>query len=198
MTDVHRVLLASASPRRRELLASLGLDVTVVPSGFEEHDDDRSLAPRALATINALGKRDAVLTATEGLLVIAADTVVDLEGVSLGKPAHPEDARRMLRLLSGRSHLVHTAVASPLPSGELLDFLETTAVTFYPLSPVEIDAYVATGEPMDKAGAYGIQGYAATLVRKIDGDFYTVMGFPLAHFVRTLRDAGLRLLPTNP
>ncbi len=198
MTTISHVLLASASPRRRELLASLGLGVTVVPSGFEEHDDDRNIAPRALATVNALGKRDAVGIATDGTLVVAADTVVDLDGLSLGKPSHPEDARRMLGLLSGRSHLVHTAVACRLPGGELLDFLETTSVTFYSLTTEEIAAYVATGEPMDKAGAYGIQGYAATLVRKIDGDFYTVMGFPLAHFVRTLRDAGLRLSPTNP
>lgn len=199
MTDISHVLLASASPRRHELLTSLGIVVSVLRSGFDELDDP-ALAPITLARLNAIGKRNAVRDHAHGqdLLLIAADTVVDVDGVAFGKPRDASEATRMLSLLSGRSHLVHSAVALRLPDGRMIDFLESTLVTFERLDHDEIAAYVASGEPMDKAGAYGIQGRAASLVRKIDGDFYTVMGFPIAAFVRAIRDAGLRLSPTNP
>lgn len=119
---------------------------------------------------------------------------MDVDGVAYNKPADARDARRMLRDLSGRTHIVHTAFALSVPSREaLVQECESTFVTFFPLSDAEIEPYVATGEPMDKAGAYGIQGYGATLVERIEGDFYTVMGFPLARFVRSLRRLGIAL-----
>jgi septum formation protein len=104
----------------------------------------------------------------------------------------------MLHVLSGRTHIVHTAFALALPSQhDIVEACESTFVTFFPLDDAEIDAYVASGEPMDKAGAYGIQGYGATLVERVEGDFYTVMGFPLARFVRILRRLGFALPITN-
>jgi septum formation protein len=130
--------------------------------------------------------------------VIAADTVVDLDGVALGKPASAAEATRMLEALSGREHLVHTAFALAVP-GSAVPTAErgTTRVRFYPLDPGEIAEYVATREPFDKAGAYGIQGRAASLIEAIDGDFYTVMGLPLARVVRALRRSGFALPKPN-
>ncbi len=130
--------------------------------------------------------------------MLAADTVVDLDGAALGKPRDPPEARRMLSSLSGREHLVHTAFALAVPGRDVpLEERATTRVRFYPLEPEEIAAYVAGGESLDKAGAYGIQGRAASLVEAIDGDFYTVMGLPLGRFVRTLRRLGFALPTPN-
>jgi septum formation protein len=185
------VVLASASPRRLELLASLGLDVEVRPSGYDEPDDP-SATPLELAISHARNK--AMHVSDPGRLVVAADTVVDLDGKALNKPADSAEARSMLRSLSGREHQVHTAFALRVPGKTaLVEEHSTTRVRFYALSDSEIADYVATGEPMDKAGAYGIQGRAAALVQSIEGDFYTVMGFPLARFVRTLRTLGFSL-----
>jgi len=188
------IVLASASPRRLELLQSLGLRVDVAPSGYHEPDHP-GLTPLELAVSHARHKALAVLkTGRKGEIVVAADTVVDLEGTALNKPVDAGDAFRMLRALSGREHAVHTAFALHVPGAPSLhEEHSTTAVRFYELTDAEIDAYVATGEPMDKAGAYGIQGRAASLVESIDGDFYTVMGFPLARFVRALRVLGISL-----
>ncbi|HZT11749.1 MAG TPA: Maf family protein [Candidatus Baltobacteraceae bacterium] len=185
------VVLASASPRRLQLLRSLGLHVRVVPSAYGEPDRP-DLAPRELAIEHARRKcRD--VAARERGLVVAADTVVDVDGVAYNKPQDRNDAARMLRELSGRAHLVHTAFALAIDGRERAEHCESTRVTFYRLTEDEIDEYVSSGEPMDKAGAYGIQGYGATLVERVDGDFYTVMGFPLAVFVRTLRRLGFVL-----
>jgi septum formation protein len=127
----------------------------------------------------------------EGAAIVAADTVVDLDGEALGKPRDAAEATRMLEALSGREHLVHTAYAVALPGrAEMFEAVETTRVRFHTLTADEIAEYVASGEPMDKAGAYGIQGRASALVAGIDGDFYTVMGFPLGGFVRALRTLG--------
>jgi septum formation protein len=126
--------------------------------------------------------------------------VVDLDGVSLGKPQDAGDARRMLGMLSGREHAVHTAFAVRLPGGRgarIVEETSTTRVRFHRLEPDEIAEYVATGEPMDKAGAYGIQGRAAALVESIEGDFYTVMGFPLGRFVRALAGLGFFIPSEN-
>jgi septum formation protein len=128
-------------------------------------------------------------------VIVAADTVVDVDNVAYGKPKDIEDAKGMLHDLSGRTHIVHTAFALWIPQRkEIVEHCESTFVTFFPLDDAEVDAYVSSGEPMDKAGAYGIQGYGATLVERIEGDFYTVMGFPLARFVKTLHRLGF-LLP---
>jgi septum formation protein len=193
LMTLDRIVLASASPRRLELLRSLGLDVEVRPSSYDEPDDHR-VTPRELAVRHAAAKANDVRAAHSDAVVVAADTVVDLDGVALNKPADAQDAARMLRSLSGREHLVHTAFAIAVPQRAALDEQVSTArVRFYELTENEIAAYVATGEPMDKAGAYGIQGYAATLVESVAGDFYTVMGFPLARFVRALRRLGFSL-----
>jgi septum formation protein len=190
---LESIVLASASPRRLELLRSLGLDVRVEPSGYDEPDDP-SIAPANLAIRHAAAKARDVQARFPDDLVVAADTVVDIDGTALGKPRDRADAARMLRALSGRMHAVHTAYAIAFPGRrDLIQECSTTRVRFYPLADDEIEQYVATGEPMDKAGAYGIQGRAAALVESIDGDFYTVMGFPLARFVRALRRLGFAL-----
>ena len=190
MLNLSSIVLASASPRRLELLRSLGLTVRVEPSGYGEPDDP-SIAPPALVIRHAAAKARDVQARFPNDVVVAADTVVDIDGMALGKPRDRAEAAAMLRTLSGREHAVHTAMAIALPTkGELIEEYSTTTVRFYPLADDEIEAYVATGEPMDKAGAYGIQGRAAALVASIDGDFYTVMGFPLARFVRALRRLG--------
>lgn len=199
MSNVPRIILASASPRRLELLRSLNFDVQVVPSTYDEPEHPH-LVPRDLAILHARHKCEDVrrTLADNGFLLVAADTVVDVDGVAYNKPVDRRDAKRMLRDLSGRTHIVHTAFALAAPDrSELIEHCESTFVTFFPLSDEEIDAYVASGEPMDKAGAYGIQAYGATLVERVEGDFYTVMGFPLARFVRTLYRLGISLPITN-
>lgn len=185
------LVLASQSPRRRELLASLGVVVDVVPSRYQEMDESE-LPPIDLARTHARGKLRDVHDRRPEALVVAADTVVDLDGTSLGKPRDEAHAAAMLRSLAGRAHLVHTAFA--IADGkDVIERTATTEVRFWPLSEVEIAEYVSTGDSMDKAGAYGIQGRGAALVERIDGDFYTVMGFPLGLFVRTLRERGVHV-----
>lgn len=195
-SDLTEIVLASASPRRLELLRSLDLDVIVVPSTYDEPDHPH-LTPRELAIVHARHKCEDVRAKRnlrDGGAIVAADTVVDVDGIAYNKPRDAQDARGMLNDLSGRTHVVHTAFALALTGrDELIEHCESTFVTFYPLDEREIDAYVQSGEPMDKAGAYGIQGYGATLVERVEGDFYTVMGFPLARFVRKLRELGFRL-----
>jgi septum formation protein len=188
------VALASASPRRRELLASLGLRVTVIPSAYDETPLP-GVDPADVALRHARGKASGATPSDQ--LVIAADTVVDVDGEALGKPADTDEARAMLRRLSGRWHVVHTAFAlRDDRSGAAFDQTVSTRVRFAELDEVTIDAYAASGDGMDKAGAYGIQGFAATLVERIDGDYFTVVGFPLAAFAAALPRLGYRLLPT--
>jgi len=197
LKELQEIVLASASPRRRELLASLGLRVIVVPSDIDEGDRP-GYGPLELARLHAGTKADAVAAREPGRVLIAADTVVELDGEALGKPRDVGEAAAMLSRLAGREHLVHTAFAIvDGPSGRRRAAAITTRVRFYPLEPDEIDAYVAGGEPMDKAGAYGIQGPGAALVERIDGDFYTVMGLPLGTVVRELRALGYRLPPAE-
>lgn len=194
-----RIVLASASPRRFELLSSLGLVVEVRASGYDEAAVP--LPPGELATFHAAGKLRAAMQDRSSLAdpTIAADTVVDLDGIALGKPRDASEAAAMLSGLSGREHLVHTAFAIAIPGGSAppVEERSTTRVRFYPLAREEIATYVASGEPFDKAGAYGIQGRAAALVESIEGDFYTVMGLPLARVVRALRRLGFALPTPN-
>ena len=168
-----------------------GFDVTVIPADIDEtaFPDETTLA---LVERLARSKAAAVATAhgEPGEVVVAADTIVTLDGEILGKPHDAADAHRMLRELSGRTHQVATGVCIA-HAGEAPDaahsFVDVTDVTFYELTDAEIDAYVASGEPMDKAGAYGIQGvHGRMLVRGIDGDFYNVVGLPIARLVRVL------------
>lgn len=194
---LSRLVLASASPRRLELLTSIGLGVLVVPSGYDEPAHEH-LTPRELAISHAREKARLVAATISCGVIVGADTVVDVDGTAFGKPRDRRDAARMLRTLCGRDHLVHTAytVIDSQREREESD-VETTTVRFFSLTPEEIEDYVARGECFDKAGAYGIQGFGATLVAKIDGDFYTVMGFPLGRFVRTLARMGFRLNSAN-
>ncbi len=185
---LERVVLASASPRRLELLRGLGFAVDVAPADYDEPPLP-GLTPSQLAAAHARAKLQAAVK-EPGRVVVAADTVVDLDGAPLGKPRSPAEATQMLRSLSGREHTVHTAFALAVPGREPVVYTGSTLVRFRPLDDEEIRDYVASGEPMDKAGAYGIQGSAAALVAGIDGDFYTVMGFPLGEFIRTLRRLG--------
>lgn len=185
------MILASASPRRRELLAACGLDVRVRPADIDEHRL-KGEGPTELVQRLAEGKARAAYEALEEPLddvLLAADTIVwDEQGDVLGKPADASDAAHMLRLLSGKTHHVSTGVCIIVPGAEgprEASFVETTDVTFCHLSEAEIGAYVASGEPMDKAGAYGIQGLGRMLVSGIRGDYPNVVGLPVN---RTLRE----------
>ena len=193
MRELRTVLLGSASPRRRELLASLGLRVLVMPTGAEE-PKHAGMSPRELSAEHAHEKmRAAARRLTAGVLV-TADTVVDVDGRAYGKPRGPAEAVEFLRVLSDRTHLVHTSfIVLDGATERSVRETSTTRVRFVPLSEETIEAYVASGEALDKAGAYGIQGRGAALVGSIEGDFYTVMGFPLGAFVRSLPTLGLRL-----
>ncbi len=185
------VALASASPRRRELLASIGLDVRLITSSYDERPVP-GCSPIETAIVHARGK---VMGAPAvPWLAIGADTVVDVDGETFGKPADDADARRMIARLSGREHAVHTAFALRLADGTLAyEGVVTTRVRFAALDDATIDDYVAGGDGRDKAGAYGIQGYGATLIERVDGDYFTVVGFPLHAFARALRSLGYRL-----
>lgn len=191
MNDV-RVVLASSSPRRRELLSMIGVAHEVMPADIDERylpGED----PPAHAQRLAREKAGVVATREPGALIIAADTIVVVDGDVLGKPGDAAEAAAMLRRLSGRSHTVHTAVAVRWEAREA-SAVESPCVTFRPLDEEHIAAYIATGEPMDKAGAYGIQGFGATLVTRIEGDYFAVMGLPLQRTVALVESLGVRYL----
>ena len=182
------MILASQSPRRRELLTLIGISHEVRPADIDERYLDGE-SPRAHAERLA---REKVLTIhTPDAVVIGSDTIVVVDGDVLGKPRDVHEAARMLSRLSGRSHTVITAVAAAWRD-KLESAVEEVGVTFHPLSDREIREYIATGEPMDKAGAYGIQGFGATIVQRVDGDYFAVMGLPLQKLVRVLARLGLR------
>lgn len=187
--------LASSSPRRRELLLSLGLGVVLIPSSYDEAPlPGRS--PIETALVHARGKAESAMPSPH--LTVAADTVVDLDGRALGKPRDDADSRAMLEALSGRSHQVHTAFALREPGGAIpVVEAVSTRVRFATLDPETIADYVASGDGRDKAGSYGIQGFAATLVERIDGDYFSVVGFPLAAFAGALMRLGFRLRPRS-
>ena len=179
------MILASASPRRRELLQYISPHFAVIATDTDETLPG-SIPPREGAQLLALRKARAVASEHPRNTVIGADTIVVLDGVIYNKPEDKADAFRMLRALSGREHLVYTGVAVISPRGERV-FSEETAVRFIELSDGDILAYVETGEPMDKAGAYGIQGGGALFVQSIRGDFYNVMGLPVCRLAGELK-----------
>jgi len=194
------LVLASSSSRRQELLRGLGLEFTVVPADVDEsrRRDEKALdyvervaRDKAMAVVAKLGT-----SAAGNLVVLAADTTVDVDGEILGKPADDADARRMLRLLSGRTHQVHTAVVAWRIAG-LQEATVTTDVTFVERDEKAIDWYLATGEHRDKAGAYGMQGAAGALVERIDGSPTNVIGLPLAETVALLRACGVAFRSPN-
>lgn len=183
------LILASQSPRRSELLQMAGFDFRCIPSNAEENIENA--ADTAQLTMQlALQKARAVKKDRTGDVVIGSDTVVEIDGRILGKPLNRADAVSMIKMLSGRIHTVTTGVAICTDSADEV-FAVCAKVEFYDLSDGEIEAYVATGEPMDKAGAYGIQGKGALLVKGIEGDFYTVMGLPVAELARRLKNYGV-------
>ena len=185
-------ILASQSPRRRELLAMLGLEFEIFTADIDETMDPALSAEEAVAAVcerkaRAVGQRH------PGRLIVAADTIVVVEETILGKPHCEDEARAMLHSLSGRSHTVMTGFCL-WRDGACETHVETTKLWFRDLSDGEIDAYVATGSPMDKAGAYGIQDQAAVFVQRLEGDYYNVMGLPLCALTQALRKWGVEVL----
>lgn len=183
------IILASGSPRRRQLLQLVGIDHDVIPSDIDESIRTGEL-PEQYAERLAREKAEHVAGRKPESIVIGADTIVVIDDQILGKPRDVEDAARMLRMLSGRSHTVMTAVAASL-NGRTVSGVEIVDVSFLPLDDERISNYIATREPMDKAGAYGIQGYGATIVRRIDGDYFAVMGLSLVTLVALMRELGV-------
>ena len=187
------LILASGSPRRRELLAKMGYSFETCSPDVDEHVGGH---PRDIVLTLARRKAEAAAADIPEGIVIASDTLVSLDGAPLGKPVDAADARRMLRALSGREHEVFSGVCVlDARTGWQRAVAVRTGVTFRPLSDAEIDAYIATGEPMDKAGAYGIQGGAGRFVAALDGSFENVMGFPVDEVEALLRQAGEEVRP---
>lgn len=198
---VASLVLASGSPRRRELLALAGFSPRIVVP-----DVDESVLAGESPTdyvVRVAGLKAAAVEVVDGEVVLAADTTVELDGEALAKPVDDDDARAMLTRLAGRTHLVHTAVAArrgsgtgSAPTGPIdAGVLVTTAVTFVELAGDQIDRYVASGEPLDKAGAYAIQGAAAAFVRRVEGSVTNVVGLPLAETVELLAGLGCEPAP---
>ena len=184
------LILASQSPRRRELLGLIAAGFSVCPADIDETRAERLTMEARVAALSARKAR-AVSAEHAGAAVVGSDTVVVLDGVPLGKPADAADAKRMLSALSGRTHAVVTGVALALPDGRVLQDATVTRVRFAPLAEAEIDWYIASREPMDKAGAYGIQGLGARFIEGIEGDYYSVMGLPVRRLYEMLRESGI-------
>ena len=180
------MILASQSPRRKELLSLITSDFEIIPAKGKEILPE-NISPENAVLLLAEQKADEIFAEHKNRVIIAADTVVAVDGKILGKPTDEADAFCMLKMLSGRIHSVFTGVCVIFENGERKTFAEHTEVEFYPLSDEEIRAYIATGEPMDKAGAYGIQDYGALLVKRISGDYYNVMGLPVGRLSRVLK-----------
>ena len=187
------IILASQSPRRHELVGRMGLAFQVMVPDIEEHMD-RALPPHKLVETISLEKARAVGGQVgEGPIILAADTVVALDGVLLGKPRDRAEARRMLTALQGRHHQVYTGF-TVLQGGRAITRSEETEVVFRRMTDAEIGQYISTGEPMDKAGAYGIQGYGAMLVESLRGDYFNVMGLPVCALAGVLKEFGVDCL----
>lgn len=188
-----KVILASKSPRRREILEQMGFSFEIIPAVGEEiiQDTDPAKVVESLSAQKASEVAGRCAESVESLLIIGSDTVVAKDGAILGKPKDEADAARMLRGLAGREHSVFTGVTliyiEPGKEKTVKTFSEETKVSFYPMSEEEIQAYIASGEPMDKAGAYGIQGKAFVYIRGIEGDYYNVVGLPAARIYQELK-----------
>lgn len=205
---MSQIVLASASPRRKELLEQIGIEFEICPAKGEEiitkkipsevvEELSRQKALEVASSLAAYQQEHSDIMTPEDLLVIGADTVVAVEDQILGKPKDEEDAYRMLRMLSGREHAVYTGVTLVFvdktgKAGELV-FHEKTKVVMREMSDLEINRYIATGEPMDKAGSYGIQGKCAIFIEKIDGDYNNVVGLPVARIYKELQKLGIDL-----
>lgn len=201
-----QIILASASPRRKELLEQIGLEFEICPAKGEEvitttipeevvQELSRQKAEEVAAMVSSYGEQHKEIMTPQDLLVIGADTIVAAEGKILGKPKDEEDAFQMLSMLSGKAHSVYTGVTFVFvdKSGKAgaYSFYEKTDVVMKEMSELEIKRYIATGEPMDKAGAYGIQGRCAIYVEKINGDYNNVVGLPVARIYKELQKLGI-------
>lgn len=188
-------ILASQSPRRKELLSRLGLEFEIITADIDETMDPALSVRDAVAQV-CEKKAQAVGQTHPGRLILSADTIVVVENTVLGKPHSETEAKAMLRRLSGRTHCVMTAYCL-WKDGTAETHVEETSIRFKPLSDREIDAYVATGSPMDKAGAYGIQDQASVFAESLEGDYYNVMGLPVCGVVKALRRHGIPVLGTT-
>ena len=203
---MSQIILASQSPRRKELLEQIGLEFEICPVKGEEiitktvpeevvMELSKQKAEEVAAMVSSFGEEHKDITTPSDLLVIGADTVVAYDGKILGKPVDEADAKRMLSMLSGNTHSVFTGVTLVLidksgRAGELV-FYEKTNVKMHEMTEAEIDRYIATGEPMDKAGSYGIQGKCAIYIEKIDGDYNNVVGLPITRIYQELKKIGI-------
>lgn len=192
----RRIVLASSSPRRQELLSKVGLDFEVIPAEFDESAVSGS--PDQVVKALALEKAREVARKVEhsrDALVIGADTVVYIDGKILGKPADDREAALMLGMISGRTHIVYTGIAViDTVTGKTLVESEESRVHIRDLEPSEIDAYVRTGEPGDKAGAYAVQGRGSVIVDRIEGCYFNVVGLPMSRLALMLKEFGVRIL----
>lgn len=203
---MSQIILASASPRRKELLEQIGLEFEICPAKGEEiitksvpeevvMELSKQKAEEVAAMVSSFGENHKEITTPSDILVIGADTVVAYDGKILGKPKDEDDAKRMLAMLSGNTHSVFTGVTLVLidksgRAGEVV-FYEKTDVKMYPMTAQEIERYVSTGEPMDKAGSYAIQEKCAIHIEKIDGDYNNVVGLPIARIYQELKNIGI-------
>ena len=195
---MSKIILASASPRRKELLAKAGISFTVIPAAGEEKrtSEDPGEAVQQLARDKAEWVAQSLAECEEGTLVIGSDTIVVFENRILGKPKDRRDAAEALEKLQGNTHQVYTGVTVlERKAGKWVEhtFFESTDVTFYPVSREEIQDYIATGEPMDKAGSYGIQGLFGIYVKGICGDYNNVVGLPVARLFHEMKKSGINL-----
>lgn len=203
---MSQIILASQSPRRKELLEQIGLEFEICPAKGEEiitksipeevvMELSKQKAEEVAALVSSFGENHKEITTPSDILVIGADTVVAYDGKILGKPVDEDDAKRMLTMLAGNTHSVFTGVTLVLidksgRAGELV-FYEKTDVKMHPMTETEINRYIATGEPMDKAGSYGIQGKCAIYIDKIDGDYNNVVGLPITRIYQELKKIGI-------
>ena len=186
----HKIILASQSPRRRELLSNLGLNFEVIPANLEEKADSYSSFGELVMEL-ARQKAEHIAKDHPGRIIVASDTIVVIDNRVLNKPLDRNDAADMLATLAGRQHQVYTSLyIIDGPNSRMVADYSVTDVFFSSLSAEEIERYLDTGEPFDKAGAYGIQGFGSKLVEKISGCFFSVMGFPVALFARRMKELG--------
>lgn len=203
---MRRIILASASPRRKELLEQIGLEFEICPAKSEEiitktvpqevvMELSRQKAEEVAVMVTTYNEKHKEIVTPSDILIIGADTVVAYGGQILGKPKDEQDAKRMLSMLSGNTHSVYTGVTLCLidPNGRVgeIVFYEKTDVTMFPITEEEMERYIATGEPFDKAGSYAIQGKSAIFIEKIEGDYNNVVGLPVTHIYQKLKEVGI-------
>jgi len=194
MHKIKKIILASASPRRKEILEKTGLKFKVDESDYEENMDIR-FNPRELASRHSIGKAQAVAAKYSNALIISADTIVLLKNRIFGKPRNRKEAREMLKTLNGKAHTVITGYTIlDTDTGKKTTKSVESKVFFKRLTDDEISTYIKSGEPLDKAGAYGVQGLGALIVKRIEGDFFNVMGLPLNALAESLKKFGISVL----